>query len=89
MAIPNIITRQHIINAIQRIGSPDNIPNIRRARRQALRYNNRNYPLKFVICIAHEIATGGQEYSYRNFTTNMARDYINSIGGFDVVRLLD
>jgi 5-methylcytosine-specific restriction protein B len=84
MAIPNFITRQHIINAIQRIGSPDNIPNIRRARRQALRYNNRNYPLKYVICIAHEIATG-QEYSYKEFTTNIARDYINGLGGFDII----
>jgi len=89
MPIPNTINRQHIINAIQRIGHPDNIPNIRRARKQALRYNNRNYPLKYLICIAHEIATAGQEYSYRNFTTNMARDYINSIGGFDIVRLQD
>ncbi len=89
MAIPNFITREHIISAIQRIGSPDNIPNTRSARRQALRYNNRNYPLKYLICIAHEIATAGQEYSYRNFTTKMARDYINSIGGFDIVRLQD
>lgn len=84
MAIPNFITRQHIIHAIQRIGSPDNIPNIRRARKQALRYNNRNYPLKYVICIAHEIATG-QEYSYKEFTTNIARDYINGLGGFDII----
>jgi hypothetical protein len=87
MAIPNFITRQHIIHAIQRIGSTDNIPSIRRARKQALRYNNRNYPLKYIICIAHEIATEGQEYSYQNFTTNMAREYINNIGGFEIVRI--
>ena len=86
MPISNTITRQHIISAIQRIGSPDNIPSRRRARRVALRYNNRNYPLKFVICIAHEIATG-QEYSYKEFTTNMARDYISNLGGFDIIRL--
>jgi len=84
MPIPNIITRQHILNAIQHIGSPENIPNIRRARRVALLYNSRNYPLKYVICIAHEIAAG-QEYSYREFTTNMARDYINELGGFDII----
>ena len=84
MPIPNVITRQYIISAIQRIGSTDNIPSRRRARRVALRYNNRNYPLKFVICIAHEIATG-QEYSYKEFTTNMARDYINGLGGFAII----
>ena len=89
MAIPNFITREHIISAIQSIGSPDNIPNIRRARRQALRYNNRNYPLKYIICIAHELASSGREFSYRNFTTNMARDYINNLGGFDIIRLQD
>jgi hypothetical protein len=84
MAIPNIITRQDILHAIQQIGSPENIPNIRRARRVALHYNNRNYPLKYIICIAHEIAAG-QEYSYKEFTTNMARNYINGLGGFDII----
>jgi hypothetical protein len=89
MPIPNTINRQHIINAIQRIGHPANIPNIRRARKQALRYNNCNYPLKYIICIAHVIATAGREFSYQNFTTNMARDFINNLGGFDIIRLQD
>ncbi len=89
MPIPNIISRQHIISAINRIGLPDNIPSIRKPRKLALRYNNRNYPLKYVICIAHELATSGQEYSHQNFTTDMARDYIQNLGGFDIVRLQD
>ena len=86
MPIPNIITREHIIAAIQQIGLPNNIPNIRRARTLALRYNNQNYPLKFVLCVAHEIATN-QELSYRDFTAHMARDYYNHLGGFTIVRL--
>jgi hypothetical protein len=86
MPITNTITRHHLISALNRIGSLDNIPSKRRARRVALRYNNRNYPLKFVICIAHEIATG-QEYSYKEFTTNMARDYINTLGEFDIIEI--
>jgi len=86
MPIPNTITRHHIISALNRIDSPDNIPARRRARRVALRYNSRNYPLKYVICIAHEIAAG-QEYSYREFTTNMARKYINALGGLDIINI--
>jgi hypothetical protein len=83
MPIPQTITRQHIISAIERIGSPDNVPSIRRARSLALRYNNRNYPIKYVLCIAHEIATGN-ELSHRDFTTHMGRDFINDLGGFEI-----
>jgi hypothetical protein len=86
MAIPNIITREHIIAAIQRIGSPNNIPGNHQAKTLALRYNNLNYPLKYVICIAHEIASN-REYSHRNFTSHMARDYYNNLGGFTIVRI--
>lgn len=88
MAIPNIITRQHIVSAINRIGSPNNIPSIRQPRKLALRYNNRNYSLKYLVCIAHEIATG-RELSYRDFTTHMARDFINSLGEFTIIRIQD
>jgi hypothetical protein len=80
MAIPNIITRQHIISAINRIGSPNNIPSIRQPRKLALRYNNRNYSLKYLVFIAHEIATG-RELSYR--------DFINSLGDFTIIKIQD
>lgn len=86
MPIPQTITRQHIISAIQRIGPIENIPNIRQARSLALRYNNRNYPIKYILCIAHEIASG-RELSHRAFTTHMGRDYIQRLGGFEIIRL--
>jgi hypothetical protein len=88
MPIPNIITREHIISAIQRIGSPENVPSINRPRSLALRYNNRNYPIKYVLCIAHEIATG-RELSHREFTTHIGRDYILRLGGFTIIRIQD
>ena len=86
MPIPNVITRQHVISAINRIGPPENIPSKRRARKKALRYNSCNYPLKYIICIAHEIATM-REYSYKDFTTNIARDYINLLGEFEIIAI--
>ena len=86
MPIPNIITREHIIAAIQRIGSPNNIPANYRLKTLALRYNNQNYPLKYVICIAHEIATN-RTYSHTNFTSYMARDYYNNLGGFTIIQI--
>ncbi len=86
MPIPQIITRQHIISAIQRIGSPENVPSINRPRSLALRYNNRNYPIKYVLSIAHGIATG-RELPLRNFTTYIGRDYILEIGGFEIISL--
>lgn len=88
MPIPNVISRQHIISAINRIGPPDNIPSIRKPRKLALRYNDINYPVKYVLCIAHEIATG-RELSHSTFTTHMACDYINALGGFTIVRIQD
>lgn len=88
MPIPNIITREHIIQAIQRIGLPDNIPRMRQPKKLALRYDNRNYPIKYLICVAHEIALG-RELSYRDFTAHMARDFINSLGGFNIIRIQD
>lgn len=88
MAIPLIITRQHIISAIQHIGSPDNVPSINRPRSLALRYNNRNYPIKYVLSIAHEIATG-RELPLRSFTTHIGRDYILRLGDFTIIRVQD
>jgi hypothetical protein len=88
MAIPNTITRRHVISAINRIDPPDTIPSNRQPRKLALRYNNRNYPVKFVLCIAHEIATS-RELSHKAFTTHMACDFINALGGFTIVRIQD
>jgi hypothetical protein len=87
MPIPQTITRLNIIKAIERIGAPDNVPSIRRARSLALRFNNRNYSIKYVICIAHEIAAG-HELSHREFTTHMGRDFINDLGGFEIGPLI-
>jgi hypothetical protein len=88
MPIPNTITRQHIISAINLIGPPDTIPGNRQPRKLALQYNNRNYPVKYVLCIAHEIASG-RELSYRDFTAHAACDYLNALGEFTIVRILD
>jgi hypothetical protein len=88
MPVPNTITRQHIIRAIQRIESPDNVPSINRPRSLAIRYNNRNYPIKYVLSIAHEIATG-RELPLRSFTTHIGRDYIQRLGGFTFIRIQD
>ena len=59
-----------------------------RPRSVALSYNNRNYPIKYVLGIAHEIATG-RELPLRSFTTHIGRDYILRLGGFTIIRIQD
>lgn len=88
MAIPNTITRQHIISAINHIGNPATIPSNRLPRKVALRYNNHNYPVKFVLSVAYDIASG-RELSPAVFTTKMACEFINDLGGFTIVRIQD
>jgi hypothetical protein len=45
-----------------------------------------NYPIKYILCITHEIATG-RELSHSEFTTHIGRDYILRVGGFGIIKL--
>jgi hypothetical protein len=85
MAIPNNITRNHIIQVINQIDNRRQIPSIRLAREVALRFNEINYPVKILISWGHEIASG-QELPYTSFITQEAVRYLTDLG-FEIVRL--
>ena len=85
MAIPNNITRNHIIQVINQIDNGRQIPTKRLPRRVALRFNNENYPVKILISWGHEVATG-QELLYNSFTSQEAVRYLTDLG-FEIVRL--
>jgi DNA-binding XRE family transcriptional regulator len=85
MAIPNVITRQNVIEVINQIDNGRVIPSIRLARKMALRFNQTNYPVKILISWGHEVATG-QELPYSSFITQNAVRYLTDLG-FEIVRL--
>jgi hypothetical protein len=83
MPIPQNITRAQILEVINQINQGRQIPNLRNARKLALRINGRNYPVKILISWGYEIATG-QELEYNLFVTQEATAYLRNLG-FDVV----
>lgn len=85
MAIPNNITRNHVIQVINQINNERQIPTRRLPRRVALRFNNENYPVKVLISWGHQVATG-QELLYNSFTSQEAARYLTVLG-FEIVRL--
>jgi hypothetical protein len=85
MAIPNSITRNHVIQVINQIDNRRQIPSIRLPRKVALRFNKNNYPVKILISWGHEIASG-QELPYTSFITQEAVRYLTDLG-FEIVRL--
>lgn len=84
MAIPNSITRNHIIQIINQINNERQIPTRRLPRRVALRFNNENYPVKVLISWGHEVATG-QDLPYNLFVSQEAVKYLTFLG-FEIVR---
>ena len=52
------VVKNKICNHFKGIGPPYNITSIRQPRKLALRYDHRDYPIKCLICVAHEIALG-------------------------------
>lgn len=84
MAIPNNITRNHVLEVINQIENGRQIPAKRLPRRVALRFNNENYPVKILISWSSEIFSG-EELNYNLFITNEAIKYLTDLG-FEIVR---
>lgn len=86
MPIPLGITREHILQAIQRVDN-EGFPNIRRAKSWAVLYNGEQYPCKILISWANVPANG---YELRpnpipqGFTTDHAREYLSE-KGFQII----
>ena len=55
--IPENITREHIIKAIERIGE-EGVPPNRESKKYLLVYNGKYYPPKYVISLANKYANG-------------------------------
>jgi len=55
--IPHIITKQHVLQAIERINE-HGVPSGRRSRKYFLRHEGEDYPPKYVVALACEFATG-------------------------------
>ena len=86
MAIPNYITREHILLAISKIDKEGEPPR-RDARKWAVRHNNKEYPCKLLISWAN-IYTDNTELDPNPnvFQSAMARKYLHNCG-FEIVRI--
>lgn len=86
MAIPEKITREHILSAINEIRNMKEIPKSRKSKKYFLKYNNDLYPPKYVISIANRYALGYElDPNPKVFTTYMAQDYLISKGFKDII----
>ena len=79
MPIPNDIQRSHVLDVIRQIDAARIIPSRRHARKVALRFNQRDYPVKILISWGHEVVTG-QELGYDLFVTQEAVKYLTNLG---------
>ena len=78
MAIPNTITQEHILKAIQRIDL-EGVPPKRNKRKWAIEYNGNLYPCKLVISWAYFYVSGKElDPNPKNFTTYTAQKYLSS-----------
>ena len=82
--IPENITRQNILGAIERVGR-EGVPAHRKARHWAVLHDGTHYPCKLLISWANVFANR-QELDYKSFISNEARPYLTE-RGFTVVRL--
>ena len=55
--IPAYVTRENILEAVERIGR-DGVPTRRGSRKYCLLYDGCHYPPKYTIALAHEVAAG-------------------------------
>ena len=63
---PDVINKMHILKAIKWIGS-QGVPRPRKSRGYDLMHNNRPYPPKYVVSVAHRFAQG-KEWSPSKFS---------------------
>lgn len=81
MAIPNNITNEHVLRAINEINNLSAIPNRRNFRIWALQYNNKLYPCKLIISYSNFFANGFELNPNPSiFTTVSARKYLEKLG---------
>ena len=84
MAIPTNITRDHILWVINQIDDTRlQVPPIRQCRSKALLYNNKRYPVKYLISWANTIPNR-KEFSYNEFISDEAIRYLLNLK-FDII----
>ena len=80
MSIPNNITKEDIIEAIQKIDDgQEKVPIHREGIKYEISYNGKGYPQKFLISLANKIRNG-KELSSEEFIANEATRYLENLG---------
>jgi len=83
--IPDFIKRSHILQAISHLRKID-VPARRCAKKFVLLHNGSQYPAKYVLAIAHEMATG-RELDPETFSGGDETNRFLRNLGFDIVRI--
>ncbi len=78
MAIPANITRQHVLTALARIDK-EGVPANRKSRKYSMVHNGVNYPAKYVISVANEVANQNLLHP-GGFNTYHAQDVLRGKG---------
>ena len=81
--IPSFIEKEHLLKAIQQV-SCEGVPPQRRSHDYCLVYDSRHYPPKYIIAIAHKIATG-RLLSSNEFSGGQESNGFLESRGFQVV----
>jgi len=81
--IPQNITREHIIKAIEEAERQD-IPKARLTYRNYLEYNSKHYPPKYIVCLANKYANE-RELNAAELYSKESRLFLKSLG-FNVLK---
>lgn len=86
MPIPESISRDHILRAIEKI-KKEGVPPRRQALNLAMAFEGKKYPIKLIISWANVYANGEElNPNPSNFNSYMAREYLVGLG-FNVVKI--
>ena len=77
--IPRIIKREHVLKALREIDAY-RVVKYRASKKYSLRYEDRNYPPKFVISRAYKFATGEELASHTFGGGRQTNDFFRSLG---------
>lgn len=77
-AIPLSIKKEHVLKAIEEIDKTG-IPLERESKSYSLLFNNKEYPPKYVICIANKYASS-EELVFNYFNSLQAVSYLENLG---------
>jgi hypothetical protein len=80
--IPNIITKEHIVSAINEINK-NGYPIIREPSKYYIKYKEKTYPAKYIISLSNKFANG-QELLFNDFGGGTETNEFLKSKGFEI-----